>query len=362
MQFENIKYKSDCKYFRGHIPCNPHKTKGYHCEDCPDYCQEQGKILIIKLGAIGDVIRTTPLLEKFRLEYPGYSIWWLTLTPEVVPSSVEKVLKFGPEALLVLQATEFDILVNLDKDDYACALTKMIKSDRKIGYTLINGKPAPIDSASRDKFITGLFDDVNQSNKKNYMEEIFEIMGWKFKGQEYVIEFDESAEWDIQSKGKKIIGLNTGCGARWTSRLWKDDYWVELIRKIQSEGFYPLLLGGPQEDDKNRYYAEQTGAEYLGYFPLPVFISLMNQCDVIVSAVTMGMHIAIALRKQLVLMNNIFNPNEFELYGRGEIVMPQKECTCFFSPKCKNNEYFCLDSLTPDMMMDAVKRRVDALG
>ncbi|MEZ4890529.1 MAG: hypothetical protein R2779_08245 [Crocinitomicaceae bacterium] len=38
--------------------------------------------------------------------------------------------------------------------------------------------------------------------------------------------------------------------------------------------------------------------------------------DLIVTQL-LAMHITIALQKKIVLMNNIFNPHEFELYGRG---------------------------------------------
>ncbi|MDQ1266903.1 MAG: hypothetical protein QG635_2056 [Bacteroidota bacterium] len=54
-------------------------------------------------------------------------------------------------------------------------------------------------------------------------------------------------------------------------------------------------------------------------------------------------------------MNNIFNPNGFELYGRGVIIQPEKPCQCYISPKCKNKEYFCLDSLLPETVFNAVK-------
>ena len=29
--------KKDCRYFRGDVPCKPHKTSGVHCADCPQY-------------------------------------------------------------------------------------------------------------------------------------------------------------------------------------------------------------------------------------------------------------------------------------------------------------------------------------
>jgi len=55
-------------------------------------------------------------------------------------------------------------------------------------------------------------------------------------------------------------------------------------------------------------------------------------------------------------MNNIINPNEFELYGRGIIIQPEKECKCFYSPICKNEEYFCLDSLSPEAVFKAIEQ------
>ncbi len=57
----------DCRYFRGHVPCRPHKQH----------------------GATGDVIRTTPLLHPLEKQFPQAKIYWITHTPEVVPKQVD---------------------------------------------------------------------------------------------------------------------------------------------------------------------------------------------------------------------------------------------------------------------------------
>ncbi|MFC2131511.1 glycosyltransferase family 9 protein [Bacteroidota bacterium] len=348
-------YFSDCKFFRGDIPCRQHKEEGVHCESCKYYEPKKGIILIIKLGAVGDVIRTTPLLYKISSEYPESLVWWLTYTPEILPDSIDKILPYTPESIVALLATHFNIIINLDKDTQACSLAGLISSDKKAGFILKDGKPAPVDENAQHKFITGIFDDVNRENKKSYLEEIFEICGWKFNGEEYILNCDNSINWDIPNDNKKIVGLNTGCGGRWISRLWDDKNWEELIRQLQDNGMFPVLLGGAQEDEKNRKLSGITGAYYPGHFSFQEFISLVNQCNVVVSAVTMAMHIAIGLKKPLILMNNIFNKNEFELYGRGEIIEPEKPCQCYFSPKCKNSDYFCMDYLSPKRVFEAVK-------
>ncbi|GAB5464909.1 MAG: hypothetical protein Kapaf2KO_03450 [Candidatus Kapaibacteriales bacterium] len=359
MEKNNIIYHSDCRHFLGHIPCKPHKLHGVHCNGCNFYDKVTSKTLIIKLGALGDVVRTTPLVEKLRKEYPGTEIWWITLSPNILPNSIDKVLPFDTASVEILKNIRFDRLICLDKDMDACALASSIEADKKLGYHLENGRPAPIDQNAVHKFVTGLFDDVNKSNTKSYPQEIFEICGYEFQGEEYLLEYTSEIKWDLPAD-KKIIGLNTGCGDRWVSRLWPDEYWIELIKKLQDEGYHPLLLGGKQEHDKNLHFQKETGADYKGFYPLQDFMGLMDRCDVIVSAVTMAMHIAVGLKKPLVLMNNIFNPHEFELYGRGSIVQPDKECTCYFSSRCTNPDYTCMNHLPSQKIFDAVHSALKA--
>jgi ADP-heptose:LPS heptosyltransferase len=351
------KLKTDCRYFRGDIPCKPHKRYGVHCYDknrklCRHYDQTSAKILIIKLGAIGDVVRTTPILHKLKKENPKAEIWWLTLTPEIVPGVVDVVLPFTAQSIVTLNAVRFDKTYNFDKDKEACALCSSLSARVKRGFILKNGKCAPINKAAEHKFITGLFDDINKSNTKSYLEEIFEIAGFKFKGEKYILENHFSDyQWNIP-KNKKIIGLNTGCGGRWISRLWSEKNWISLAKKIQRAGYIPLLLGGKQEHEKNLKIAKQSGAKYPGYFPLKQFISEVNQCDLVVTGVTMAMHITIGLGKKIVLFNNIFNRNEFELYGLGKILEPEFKCDCYFSPTCKNN---CMQYIHVDKVFDTIQ-------
>ena len=126
-----IPLKTDCRHFRGDVPCKPHKVSGVHCFDeagrvCPSYDQTDKRILIIKLGAIGDVIRTTPLLHKLKEVHPKAKITWLTATPEVVPSIVDEIMDFSLINLTTLRSTSFDLVFNLDKDREACALTEQL--------------------------------------------------------------------------------------------------------------------------------------------------------------------------------------------------------------------------------------------
>ena len=195
-----------------------------------------------------------------------------------------------------------------------------------------------------------MFDHLSKKYK-NYLEEIFEICHFDFNLEEYKINLNQelSDQWNKKlenlSKGKKIIGLNTGCGSRWKTRLWPTKNWISLINKLEKLGFFCLLMGGPDEDEMNRHYQSETNATYLGIFSLEEFIAISSNTDIIVTPVSMMMHIALALKKQLLLFNNIFNVHEFELYGRGIIIEPTSGCDCYFGNSC-SREKSCMKDIT----------------
>src|ERR1035437_4466871 len=70
--------KIDCKHFPGDHPCIYNKREGIMCDNCNYYSPVGFKILIIKLDAIGDVLRTTSILHSLKKEYPNSNITWLT--------------------------------------------------------------------------------------------------------------------------------------------------------------------------------------------------------------------------------------------------------------------------------------------
>ena len=347
-----MQIKQDCRFFKGNIPCIYHKNKKVHCWDCKFYEPINIKILIIKLGAAGDVIRTTPLLHKIRQVYSNAEITWITHFPELIPSLVDSILNFEFKNILYLINNSFDIACNLDKDKEACALINMIHAKSKSGFKLENGKVAPINKDAEHKWLTGLFDDVNKKNGKSYVQEIFEIFGVKFDGEKYIFNKPVKKEWNI-SRERPLIGLNTGCGDRWKTRIWPERCWVDLAKLLKKANFNVILLGGQNEDRKNKIIARKADVNYLGCFSLKDFISLLDQCDVIVTAVTMALHIAIALEKKIVLFNNVFNRNEFELYNLGEIIEPNIPCVGCYKPNCSIS---CMEKIDPKKVFEVCKK------
>lgn len=361
MKYSDIKF--DCRFFRSEYPCLPNKLRGRICFNCDEYVKVSKKILIIKLGAIGDVLRTTPLILKYKQMFPDCEITWITHTPEILyGSGVDFVYKFEYKLISVVLNKIFDIAVNLDKDKEACILLGQVKSETKFGFSWEGNNIMCLNEPAEKKYLTGLFDSISKHNTISYQQEVFDICELRYDEEEYVLNVDKflNEKWmniKNMSRGKKIIGLNTGCGKRWITRRWPLDYWSDLINILMKSNYFPVLLGGPDEDKNNENLSAKTGAYYPGTYSLPEFIAVSNQCDIIVTAVTMMMHIAIGLKIPLILFNNIFNKNEFDLYGRGCILEPPSGCDCYYGLECIRENHCMLD-LKPQKVFDTIKRIV----
>ena len=122
---------------------------------------EQG----LKLAAMGDVLRTTPLLAGLRRAYPGCHITWLT-EPNAAPlldgvAAIHRLLPYTPPNLLQLENERFDQLYCFDKEPKATALAMKIRAERKFGFGLSPyGGVMPLNQESEYTFRLGISDEL----------------------------------------------------------------------------------------------------------------------------------------------------------------------------------------------------------
>ena len=98
------------------------------------------KILIIKLGAKGDVVRTLPILPAIKEKYPDSEIYWVTKSNSLDFFEDNPYVK---KAFSVPFSTneKFDILYNFDVEEEAARLAREIKADKKYGFSSDSGYP-----------------------------------------------------------------------------------------------------------------------------------------------------------------------------------------------------------------------------
>ena len=346
--------KKKCRFFKGDAPCEYHKRKGVLCNDCQHYSPVKEKILIIKLGAAGDVIRTTPILRKIKEEFPASEITWLSYFPEIMPLLVDNNYALSLESVLILMNEKFDFLFNLDKDRIACLLAKNIRAKVKKGFILKGGKCAPVDADVRKSWLLGISDNLKKKNKKTYQEEIFEICGFKYRGERYLIELPK--EFKNKKNKKKIIGLYTGCGNRWLTKRWPEKHWIALAKSLKKK-FEVRLFAGEKEDELNKKISKVCRVRYSGYFSLKRCLEMLNEVDAVVTTDTLGLHLAIALGKKIVALFGPTSWEEIDLYGQGVKIYSSFSCLKCYKKIC-DVQPNCMDVILPSQVEREIKRLI----
>lgn len=192
------------------------------------------KILIIKLGAAGDVIRTSSLLNLFNGD-----ICWLTSDLNTI------LLKDSPrvtECISWSQRSElknrkYDLVINLEDTIEASRILEDLDYGDLFGAYLNEADKVVYTESSKEWFDLSLIssfgkekaDLLKLENRKTYQEMIFSGLGYRFAGETYYIPPHEMTDL------KGDIAIADKSGAVWPMKKW--DYYDELKEKLSAIGY-----------------------------------------------------------------------------------------------------------------------------
>lgn len=366
----------DCRFFLGDRPCVWHKTAGAECV-CEHYEHIEHRLLIIKLDAMGDVLRTTALLPALSAAHPGSMITWVTRREsrpllEQNPY-VAEVLDYGEDALLQLQTRTFDRVINLDAGKTSAALASLADASRKDGFVLdAQGFVQATNPAARKWLEMGIFDDLKRRNRMTYQELMLEIIGLPKAQHHYVLELTEeereSGRRHLEQLGidfsRLVIGLNPGAGHRWQLKQWREEAYLELVERLAKKySAQFVLLGGPEEIGRHQRLMSHSRVPLVDSGcdnPLRRFAAIVAACDVVVAGDTLAMHLSLALGRRTIVLFGPTSAPEIELYGLGEKVVPEMECLACYKPTCDFVPN-CMDLISTDMVEAAVERQLSVI-
>lgn len=365
-------FKLDCRLFTGYKPCVYQSS----CNDCVHYQSMGMRILVIKLGAIGDALRTTPILEGLKKRYPESYITWVTdeASYPILEGNSHidrlRILNFG--TYLSLKKERFHLLLNFDKESEALGFAGEMEADKKMGFKISSeGKLAIYNRESSYGYELGLFDELKfRKSKKSYQEIIFEMAGLTFEGEEYSLYLSEEevsfGEKFLTASGlnrdaQMLIGFNTGCGEAFATKKWTIDGFVELGEMLYSRfASAILLLGGPSETERNKKIEDALSFKIYNTGnnnSLKEFASLIRCCSAIITADTTAMHIAIALKVPVVALFGSTCHQEIFLYNRGEKVISDFPCSPCYKSKCEIKPN-CMESISASKVMEIVEKLI----
>ncbi|MFA6549434.1 MAG: glycosyltransferase family 9 protein [Candidatus Margulisiibacteriota bacterium] len=324
-------------------------------------------ILIVKLGAIGDVLRTTSILEGLAQKYPGSSIDWLTL-----PSGREVLLKNRYIRQIFIwedrQSLEkYDLVIGLEDEKEVCGLVSEVASGEIQGAYAKGGKivytpSAWFDMSAISKYGLVQANILKQKNRKTFQQHMADLLGIEVGHYVFGLTPDEVEygrkivkNWGLGTK-EKIIGINTGAGKRWQLKALRVETTIDLVKMVKNKlGVASVILGGEDEEKRNAIIAKETGMPNGGIHSLRQFASIINRCGALVSSDSLAMHFGIALQKKLVVFFGPTSSAEIELYGLGEKICPAMDCLVCYKKSC-DKKTNCMDEIKTQALFDTLKR------
>ncbi len=325
------------------------------------------KILIIKLGALGDVIRTLPLAKSIKENFSGSEITWITK---------ENALELLENNLYIARVytdknypkEPFDILYNFDIDDDATKIALEITADKKYGFYQENGYPLAFNTPA-EYYLNTVFDDnLKRINKKTYQEMMFDIAELPnikeivpiFLNKED-IKFSEKFLEDNQINKEKLIGIHMGASSRWPSKVWYLENIKEFIEKAKQKGYEILLFGGPNEIDIYKKFSkelEEKGIKIYRNNPnntLKEFASLVNLCNQMVCSDSISLHVSLALQKPTIGLFFCTSPDEVESYGLlKKVISPM--LYDFFPERMDEYNESLVKSISPEKVLNELDK------
>jgi len=368
-------YKPDCNFFNGEKPCQFKRL----CEGCEEYKPMGKRILILKLAAMGDVLRTTPILSELKYRFPESNITWVVEAASYSLlngiETIDRLFAYSDEVCRQLEVEKFDLVLSLDKDIRVAALAMKVKAEEKKGFGLSSfGNIFPLNPECEYAFKLGIDDELKfRKNKKTYQEIIFEAVGFEYKQQPYELFLGNEEKNYVNLLFQKIgiinnqplVGICPGAGSLFANKAWTIEGYCRLIENLNSRGKAQLiLLGGEAETEKNAEILSNVTSKIFdggNSHSIKQFSAIISKCDLLISGDTLPMHLAIGHGKHVLALFGPTCPQEIDLYNKGEIIVSPIECAPCYKKTCAIVEH-CMIKITADTVIEKANRLIERLS
>ncbi len=343
-------------------------------------------ILVVNLMHIGDLMLVTPVLRTLRANYPSAR---LTLLAD---KKLRDLVEFNPhidECMLIdkkgkddhfgaffrfilgVRRKNFDLVVNLHRNERASAIAAFSGAKRIVGYA----KPG----------FSFFFDEV-LPNKKAVMHQIhshFEVLTkacgvTKIDDGGLEMEIppgmdDEAARlWrENFPEGKKVVAFNIG--ASWPTKRWLDEYFAECADRLVERGYGVAFFGGPMDEEivrdclaKMKRKDDGAVRVFTGKLSLGVLAGMLRRSALFLTTDSGPMHVGVAMNMPIVTMFGSSPVPGFYPYDAKDVLVKTPEpchpCGIHICPKKGEDNMACMKKIPVDVVMGYVDELLDKYG
>lgn len=260
-------------------------------------------VLILKLNATGDVVRTTTLLRRFV-----EPVTWITAPGNLtlLPESGNDLRCLGWDERHQVLDKGYDLVINLEDDLDVAHFAGETRHSRLFGAYTEDGRTVRYTDDAHAWFDMSLVsvygrsraDELKLQNRRSYQDLIFEGLGYRFDGERYIL--PPATPTDLSGD----VAMAPVAGAVWPMKNWA--YYPELKIELERRGLCVNILP-----------TRPTLLEHLGDIQ-------GHRC--LVGGDSLPMHLALGLNVPCVTIFNCTSPWEIFDYGLlRKIVSPRLE-------------------------------------
>ena len=344
------------------------------------------KILIIKLGAIGDIIHTLPALSAIRKRFPDAEISWVAeqRSAEILRDNllidhlievdtrsmrggraIEKILTEGKTQIKILRQHRFDIAIDFQGLLKSGVIAKLSGAKRRWGYSRRD---------LREPAARVFYTDTAEIPEMTHVARRSLALAGAALGVDLTtasIEFPifttdehrDEADAIIDRVGPNFAILNPAGG--WVTKLWHAEKYGKLADMLWTDlGLRSVVVSGPNESElAAQVEAASASGKVISIQPsLKGFFELAKRAGVYVGGDTGPTHLAIAAGAPVV---GIFGPTE---WWRNGSVNPDDICVERLDIGCRVDchrrtcsNWICMD-IAPVTVFEAVQARLARVG
>lgn len=314
-------------------------------------------ILIVKLGALGDVINTLPLVISLKTHLKARIHWLIEpLSYSLIFDHpyVDRVILFDKyrwkRALIDtsrhLRSKTYDITLDLQRISKSGFFSMLAKSERRIGF-----------DRKRCKEMTWMlpFERIPESDPKAHM--VYQYLEFA----DYIGMPNTDVRWELPVSESRPNGLPKNyillnIGATKPANRWTPEGFSSLAHSIYRKYHLPCVItGGPEDRTMAKNIMSFSGNEvlnFVGKTSLNDLKAIINGAKIVVSCDTGPMHLAIALGKDVV---SLFGPSDPRRTGpfRGQVVQKPLHCSPCNLRKCKDP--VCMTAITHEEVLKRIE-------
>ena len=314
------------------------------------------RVLIIKLGALGDVIMATPAIKQIQRHHHADEIWLLTSTPffnlfknweglDVVAFPRQGIFSI-PQSVLWIRQHKFDILYDLQSNDRTSIISALSGIPNRIG----NHPRFPYHCHPPEPY-TGQCHSSERINQVLLSADIepAPLAPWLPKDKQGE---DVVRSW-LDKKGllnKKLVLLHAGSSVKHPGKRWP--YFGELAKVLEIHSYAVLWIGGKDDMEINRKLATQAGLDASNAFDILQLVELGRLASFAVTNDSAPMHI---LSCSMIPVYGLFGPTNWRrthaLGQQHRVITPATDIISqdnAFSPRP-------LDTLSIDNVLERLK-------